>query len=160
MTLNTAKALEPLFDEIFEKESKLSSKEPPLTEVDLESVPPTAGPPSTTKSSTKDVKEAIENDTKDVTRPTKKVKNTKSTKPNKPKKTDTSANDSKPNREPISTPPPASKRVAKMTDVDHLVYLAHSISSVMGPRDTAEDDELLTLSSLKCENKIRKRRQE
>ena len=31
---------------------------------------------------------------------------------------------------------------------------------MMGPRDTAGDDELLTLSSLKRENKIRRRRKE
>ena len=52
------------------------------------------------------------------------------------------------NHPPISTPPPASKQVAKVTDVYHLTNLAYDISTVIFPRDTAEDDNLLTLSNL------------
>ena len=47
-----------------------------------------------------------------------------------------------------------------MTDVDHLVDIAYDISTVIGPRDTAENDALLTLLSLKRENKAQRKRQE
>ena len=60
----------------------------------------------------------------------------------------------------ISTPSSPSKQVAKVKDVDHLADLAYDISTVIGPRDTAENDDLLTHSSLKRENQIRRKRQE
>ena len=44
--------------------------------------------------------------------------------------------------------------------MDHLADLAYDISAVIGLRDTAENDNLLTLSNLKRENQIRRKRQE
>ena len=47
-----------------------------------------------------------------------------------------------------------------MTDVDHLADLAYDTSTVIVPRDTSEDGDLLALSNLKRENKISSKRQE
>jgi len=60
----------------------------------------------------------------------------------------------------MSTPLPASELVAKVTDVDHLADLTYNISSVIGHRYTAGDNEILTLLSLKRENKIWRRSRE
>ena len=89
----------------------------------------------------------------------KKVKNTKSVDQTKlfntPKIPDISSN-----HPPVSTLPLASKWVAKVTTVDRFADLAYDISTVIGPRDTSEDDDLLTLSNLIRENKICRKRQE
>ena len=47
-----------------------------------------------------------------------------------------------------------------MSDVNYLADLTHYISAVIGPRDAAEEDDVFTLSSLKRENNIRRKRQE
>ena len=44
--------------------------------------------------------------------------------------------------------------------MDHLVDLAYDISTVIRPRNTAEEDKLLTLSGLKRESKVRSRKKE
>jgi len=84
----------------------------------------------------------------------------KKSKIGKPKSTNTPEPTEKAIPLSISAPPPASKRVAKVTNVDHLTDLAYNISAVIGPRDRAENDALLTLLSLKRKNKVRRKRQE
>ena len=44
--------------------------------------------------------------------------------------------------------------------MNHLADLAYKILTVIGTMDTIEDDDLFTLSNLKRENNIRRRRQE
>ena len=105
---------------------------------------PTTVPPSSSKPSTK------------VLSP-RKVKKSRSI---MPKMTDTPEPTKNPIPSSISTPPPPSKRAVKVTNVYHLANLAYDISTVMGPRDTAENDNLLTLSNLKRENQICRKRQE
>ena len=118
-----------------------SSKDPNISEDETEAAPPTTVvPPSTSKDPTKTVKN-----------PTKKVRKNK---PKNPKPANTPILVFKSHQPTTSTPPPASKQVAKVTDVDHLADLAYNISTVIGPRYTAEYDDILTLSSLKLENKI------
>ena len=147
-----AKALEPSCGDMSGKEAKPSSKDPPLEEVDLEAVLPTTVPPSTTKTNMNDVKVTNNNTTKNVPKITKKVKPSSS-------KAKTSTKTSKNSRRPIPTPPPASKRAAEVTKEFHFADLAYDISSVIGFRDTAGDDDHLTLSGLKHENTIRRKRQ-
>ena len=150
--IEAAKTLEPSYNDMSEKKTNLSSKDPPLEEVNMEIVPPTIVTHSTTKTTTNDVKVTTKNSTKDVPKITKKVKPS-STKPK------TSAKTSKNTRGPMSTPPPASKRAAEVTKEFHFADLAYDISSVIGFRDTAGDDDHLTLSGLKHENTIRRKRQ-
>ena len=81
-------------------------------------------------------------------------KKSKKSKIGKPKLSDMTEPTKKTIPSSISTPPPASKRVAKVTVVDHLVDLAYNISTVIGPRYTAENDALLIHSILKREDKV------
>ena len=105
---------------------------------------PTTVTPSSTKTSTKVLS----------------LKKVKKLKTIMPKISDTPEPTKNPIPSSISTPPPLSKRVAKVTDVDHLVDLVYDISTVIEPRDTAENYNLLTYSSLKRGNQIRRKNKE
>ena len=88
---------------------------------------PTTVPPASTKTSTKDVLSP------------KKVKKSKISKPNFSDAPDPTK---KPIPSSISIPPPASKRLAKVTDIDYLADLAYDSSTVIRPRDAAKNDDL------------------
>ena len=148
-----ARTLESTFKRLTTLSSKdvptPTSKDSNIFEEDEVTVPPTTTivPPLTSKSPKKALKKKQ-----------KKVRNKKLTNTFKP--TNTPIPDTSSHHPTTSTPPPASKQVAKVTDVDHLTELVYDTSTVIGPRDTTEDDDLLALSNLKHENKIQRRRQD
>jgi len=135
-----ARTLESTFERRTTSSSKdattPTSKNSSISEEEEEIVlPTTVVPPSVSKDPKKTLKKNQKN-----------IRNDKPTDNFKPN--DTPIPNISSYHPPTSTPPSGRKRVAKVTNVNHLADITYDILTVIVPRDATEDNDLLTLSNI------------